>query len=131
MNDGAGHMWSFINPINFHFYCIFGPFFTFWCFIRLTVFRKFFKKFRSSQKSTNICSKTLFWSNFGLILDLKKAIFRVKPPVVFQNFGAFDAEIGSILQPSAADVWNPPWAESPPIPLIKIQRECLMHEYRL
>ena len=88
---GPRIFWSFINPRNFHFYCIFGP--LFW---QLELYqgqknRFFFEKFRKNFGIFNkfhktpkiwvkIVSKTSNWSKFGVILLFlpKNGIFCVK-----------------------------------------------------
>ena len=123
--------WSFINPRNFHFYCIFGP--LFW---QLELYqgqknRFFFEKFRKNfglfrkihktpKISVKIGSKTSKWSKFGLILPFlpKNGHFALKSTVFLKISAPSAPKFGALSAPSAPITWSwgPLWAE-PPISL--------------
>ena len=127
---GPKIFWSFINPRNFHFYCIFGPLFLAGGALsrpkKSTFFRNFRKIFgifhkihKTPKISVKIGSKTSKWSKFGLILPFspKNGHFCVKKHCFFENFGAFGAEMWSFIGAFGADFveLRPPlWAEAPP-----------------
>ena len=99
---GAGLLWGFINPRNFHFYCIFGPLFWPVGFHQGQNFsknRQFFEKrpifALFCPKMPFLGPKTLFFSKFRRLRR---------------------RNVGFHRPPSAAEVWNlgPPWAEAPP-----------------
>ena len=142
---GPRFFWSFINPRNFHFYCIFGPLFWQLELYRGQKNRLFFEKFRKNSGifhkihktpkiSVKIGSKTSKWSKFGLILPFlpKNGHFCVEKHCFFENFGAFGAEIWSFIGPSGADYLElrPPFGPSPPQSLWLKQKLLVSHEKR-